>query len=62
MLFLTFPCLAISQNTYQTNLSGIISLSDRIPISYKISIGTERGIVNRFSTLIRKTKMKLNIL
>ena len=60
--FLCFHVYALSQNTYQTNLSRIISLSDASPISYKISINTEIGIVNGFSTLIWGDKMKLNIL
>ena len=64
ILFLMFPCLASSQNTYQTNLSGIISVSDGIPISYEISINTERGIVNGFSITDKggKNETKSNII
>lgn len=64
ILFLMFPCLALSQNTYQTNLSGIISVSNGIPISYEISINTERGIVNGFSITDKggKNETKSNII
>ena len=64
ILFLMFTCLASSQNTYQTNLSGIISVSNGIPISYEISINTERGIVNGFSITDKggKNETKSNII
>ena len=41
MDIISYVYVASSQNTYQTNLSGIISVSNGIPISYEISINTE---------------------